>query len=245
MKNTEYKAYCFDLDENLFNTWEVIFLWDTQEEKSIEVNQHDYYHLIKEERYIHLDNDIEKSMMNFRKANGHLRDELAYCYVKYRLGYKEYVWPSWDRFITAINNNCPIAIITARGHAVEEFKIAFDALVELMINDWLITNKPIIYFYPVSNRDFCKKIKIDFDVKVAWKKAICFRDFLNKIVKQYWWKISIGFSDDSMSNIIQLMQFVLEENGKSEYSSNVGIEYNFYDTGRGTPQCLKFKGKLL
>ena len=48
-----------------------------------------------------------------------------------------------------------------------------------------------------------------------------------------------------MINVIQLMQFVLEENGKSEDSSNIEIEYNFYDTGRGTPQCLKFVGKLL
>lgn len=245
MKNTEYKAYCFDLDENLFNTWEVIFLWDTQENKSIKVNQHDYYHLIKEERYTHLNDDIETSMSNFRRWHWYLRDKLAYCYVKSRLGFTEYLWPSWDRFITAINNNCPIAIITARGHAIEEFQIAFDALFELMMNDWIITNKPKIFFYPVSNRDFCKKMNIAWETKVADKKAICFKDFLNKIAKQDWWKISIWFSDDSMVNVMQLMQFVLEENGKSEDSSNIEIEYNFYDTGRGTPQCLKFKWKLL
>lgn len=245
MENTEYKAYCFDLDENLFNTKEVIYLFDKEENTTIEVNQHDYYQFIKNERYSHIDWDIEESMNNFRRWDWYLRDNLTSCYVKSRIGYLEYLWPSWDRFITAINNNCPIAIITARGHAVEEFEIAFDALFELMIRDGIIANKPKIFFYPVSNRDFCLEMGIAWETKIASKKAICFKDFLHKIAKQDWWKISIWFSDDSMINVMQLMQFVLEENGKSEDSSNIEVEYNFYDTGRGTPQCLKFKGRLL
>lgn len=240
----EHKAYCFDLDENIFNTEEVIFLWDTEEQKEIAVLQDKYYQLITSPRYTHINNEIEESMRNFRKNDWYLCKQLISCYKQYQAGDESKIWPSWGTFLQAINTKSPIAIITARGHRVEEFEKAFYALSRLMIEDKVISKIPNIIFYPVSNTEFCENFGIEFTVPISEKKALCFKDFMSKITTTAEGKLSIGFSDDSMCNIMKMIQFVLENNVQTWTDETLDIEYNFYDTGRGKPQCLKFKGKV-
>lgn len=251
MEIWEIKIYTFDLDENLFFCWEKIFLWDKVNNKEIWVLQDEFYHLIQQkDLYWFVNDDIEVSMRNFRKWDGYLAKQLVETYKENKL------WPSFEIFLKALNNGSPISIITARGHSVEEFEFAFSTLFWLLREKWELKedSSPNIIFQPVSNKDFCAKIWIDWYLEASEKKALCFEKFLRetiaKIRKEYrerWEKtpyISIWFSDDSRWNVLKMMDYVLSNNGNWKLKTQP-IEYNFIDTSNEKPQNLKFNWKML
>lgn len=249
------EIYTFDMDENLLFTGEVIFLLDKLKNKKIAVLQDEYYKCIKDkERYEHINNNIEESMINFRKNDWYLEKQLISVYEKWISGDKESVWPSWNVFIQALEDKAPIAIITARWHNVKEFEKAFTSIIKRLIKDKFLkennykTYFECIDFYPVSNRILNEKEGIPFEQHPSVKKNYFFKKFLNDTIKKYgkdYKKFTIGFSDDSRSNIIKMIEFILDNNEKNSNSKDwIEVEYNFYDTWNRNNQRIKIIGKL-
>lgn len=252
VKNKEFKIYSFDLDENLLFAWEVIFMWDKKKHKEIAVEQDIYYKLLQDPRYEHVKGDIENSMRNFRKNNGYLKKQLLEVYDRWINNDEEAAWPSWEAFINAIEEEAPISIITARWHAVKEFKSAFKAIIERLYLDGLITKNywlKHLTFYPVSNRAMNEKLGIPFETHPAEKKYILFKKFLSETLEKYkdkikkYEKVTIWFSDDSRWNILKMVQYVLENNTKNK--DWIDVEYVFFDTGERESQVIRLTWKAL
>lgn len=247
--NTEIKLYTFDLDENIFFCWEKIYLYDTLEQKEISISQELYSQYVNNDRYHFIDHDIEKSMRNFRKWKWYLKDQLLKTYKEWK------IWPSFDTFIKALNNECYICILTARWHSLVEFEKAFLALIKQFQKDWLVKAWIQIHltYQPVSNRWFCKKMWIDWYQSASLKKALCFKQFLRdsyeKIVQHSLeqWKnipfISIWFSDDSTWNIKKMKEYIEENHEKSEIQQ--WIEYNLLDSSSQQIINQKFLWNIL
>lgn len=258
-KNKEFKIYVFDLDENLLFANEKILLFDKKNNKEIEVLQDEYYNLIKDkENYDHIQGSIELSMINFRKSNWYLKNQIEEVFNRYLNWDSEALWPSWDYFITALNDKSPIAIITARGHSVTEFKKAFNNLIKILYDKKLITTQPKevdIDFFPCSNSELNKRFNMEFTTPIPKKKNFFFQHFLlntlNKINVEDYSSFSIWFSDDSRGNTLQMLKYVLENNWVltdkkikiKEWIKDLDIEYNFYDTHDRKKQWVKFHWK--
>lgn len=252
-KKGEFKIYSFDLDENLLFAGEVIFMWDKKKHKEIAVEQDIYYKLLQDpKRYEHVKGNIENSMRNFRKNNGYLKKQLLEVYDRWINNDEEAVWPSWKAFINAIEEEAPVSIITARGHAIKEFQSAFKAIIERLYLDGFISKNyglKHLTFYPVSNKALNDKLGIPFEAHAAEKKSILFKKFLSETLEKYknkiknYEKVTIWFSDDSRGNILKMVQYVLENNTKNV--DGIEIEYVFFDTGERQSQVIRFTWKAL
>lgn len=267
-KSRELMVFCFDMDENLFFLNDIIFMFDKLLNKEIAISQNEFYEIEKDkERYGYVNGDMVQSYRQFRLGGGYLREQIIKTYKDFINWNEELIWPAWNGFLKAINWNHPLAIVTARGHDVEEFKLAFDDLFTLMKKDKLLKEdvNPYIMFFPCSNKKLNDDFNIDFETSIQKKKSFFFHHFLNETIKEFFSTdkydtISVWFSDDSICNIMQLMEYVLRNNWNTsdeDYKDLMDIkdansilkdkpiEYHFYDTHNWKIQKTKFVWKML
>jgi hypothetical protein len=146
--------YFFDFDDNIIHLPTTIVLMDTStgQEKSISTQQ-----------YAEISNQVGQpgpwqnfklnpaaSYRNFREQPQRglndqpliedMREALAHPFVEWR-------GPSWEFFVHAVNNNRPIAVITARGHHPHTIRRAIDMLV---LSRDLSSHPNYLSVYPVT-----------------------------------------------------------------------------------------------
>ncbi len=115
------KAYAFDVDSNLVFTDTTIWIEIEQNGKRIptEISQQQYDDLSSDlkkwEKFRYFDNNVEKSMRNFRGSDKFEKD-IFDAINQWKL------WPSRDKFIEANRYASPIGIITARWHPISDLK---------------------------------------------------------------------------------------------------------------------------
>ncbi len=263
------KTYAFDVDANLLFTDTKIILekkWENGERKPIDVSQHDYEILkLDTKHYRHVDNNIEKSMINFR-GPGKFEEDIFAAIDQNKFA------PSWNKFIEANKNASPLAIITARGHSIEELKTTHKKIIqeiltddqredflysmkerlwqykthdEMIINEYLDNN----FYAPCSNEAFLAGIWKELSDSMPDRKNAAFEQFVlhiksvfennygkNFLAKR---KIRVGFSDDSHHNITWLHHHI--------YTKETGLMrkypevlFRMYDTGETRTAPIKF-----
>lgn len=257
------KSYAFDVDSNLLFTDTKIIMekkWNDGIWLPEEVSQQQY-EIIKsdKENYRYIDNNIEKTMANFRWAGNF--EEVIFDALN-----KNQQWPSWDKFIEANRYASPIAIITARGHPVEDFKDTHKKLIIDNFNSWqqedlLNSMKERLwdykqsdefyiekyldnnYYAPCSDEVFLASIGKTLSDKMPDRKNAAFEKFVlhtKKIFETYYWanfmanrKIRIGFSDDT-SSIIEWIHHHIHTMDIGLMRKHPEILFRMYNTGGDT-----------
>ena len=226
----EYKAYSFDLDDNLLILPTRVVL-ETRAGKKEEYNTKDFEEIRNKLEELKL-KVIPETFKNFGDDEQFLKDMKA----SKKAG-------SWPYLIECIVNHASIfAIITARGHSPEILKEGLKRkLLEELTKEQLkefveafkekfkddVTNKSAeeifeIYlnhcrFYPTTYPPL--KEKYGKDKAVSDIKAIVFREFRKYLVKhtEETFKekvdLKIGFSDDSTAHLSSIANSVLKDYG--------------------------------
>ncbi len=235
----------------------------------MDVTQPDYENLKHDtNNYRHVENDIEKSMANFRGSEKFEKD------IFDAIEQKKFA-PSWNKFLEANKNASPIAIITARWHSMEELKTTHRKIIhEVLTNgqreDFLYSMKERLgqyktsndvliniyldnnFYAPCSNEAFLASIWKEISDSMPDRKNSAFEAFVLHIKKVFDAnygqnflsdrKIRVGFSDDSNSNITWLHDFIYnKETGLMRKYPDV--LFRMYDTGdiRTTPTKFSYK----
>lgn len=243
----EYKAYSFDLDDNLLVLPTKVILTNNQgNKKLISTKKFEKIRYTLKEKELKITNETFK---NFENDENFLED------IK-----KGKEAGSWKYLIECITKHASIfSIITARGHSPEIIKLGLkEKLLETLSKEQLnqfkrrfklnykgnLKNKTIeeifdIYlktcrFYPCNHPTI--KNKYGDKKNVSELKAILFRDF-RKYLQDYVKtnigdniNIKMGFSDDSLAHLGSVANSVLKdygffffhgkENGISEFISS-------------------------
>lgn len=263
------KTYAFDVDANLLFTDTKIILdkkWENDERTPMDVSQHDYEILkLDTANYRHVDNDIEKSMENFRGPERFEKD------IFDAIEQKKFA-PSWNKFLEANKNASPLAIITARWHSVEDLKMTHRKIIQEILTDdqredflysmkerlgqYKTSNDTLIntyldnnFYAPCSNWAFLASIWKELSDSMPDRKNAAFEAFVVHIKKVFDThygqnflsdrKIRVGFSDDSNSNITWLHHHIhTQETGLMRKYPEV--LFRMYDTGETRAAPTKF-----
>lgn len=234
------KSYAFDLDQNIFATTTEVYLkvrqpdgsWKTE---TIPNSLYDKY-TKDPTSYKRISDDIEKSLVNFRKE-GELIKDIYKVLDEKRFG------PARDSFKKATIDAAPIGIITARGNPIEDIKemhkiviyevLKIEELEELIDNmrnhlwDQKKRKNKAITAYIDNNLYIWCATKTIIE-KYKWqdkdwreKKALAFELFVEKVIETYnkYYgkgilenrKLSIGFSDDSGKNTEAVRLHIIKE----------------------------------
>lgn len=232
----EYKAYSFDLDDNLLKIPTSVYLKDKDDN-------------IKEFSTLEFEKirgDLEKlQLREFSDSfSGFLSDEQFFSDLK-----KSEIAGSWRNLVNCVTKYASIfAIITARGNSKESLRegIKLSILKRFKEKDWdnfrtafeqkisknakEKTNKELldIYldlckFYPVNNKEIKKEFGDNLGTSelkaVAFEK---FQEYVNLYVKEKFGdkcKIKIGFSDDSLLHLRSIVNSVLKKHGLFFYQT--------------------------
>ena len=255
LKEFKKRAYSFDWDDNILMMPTRIHLdysveglmWvpitvSTEQFRSIR------HKLGVEFRY--LNNDISQSFKDFKDYDAFLKD------VEESLSYRRY-GPSFKKFKEALISGSDFSIITARSNPPRAIKDGIKLIIRkefmpwdekemeknlngLTIDEYLNLQD----YHPVSSEEFINKWGLDIDsTNPEEGKKIAFEDFVDRVVEKVssyqdtddFEGISIGFSDDDISNV-EVVEELIEEKLKQKYPD---IRFLVYDTS--DPQNPKKK----
>ncbi len=231
----EYKAYSFDLDDNLLKIPSFVYLEDE--------NGNEVKFSTSEFEKIRQDIDKLKLKINKNSFREFKDDKKLMEDIK-----KSSEAGSWRNLIKCVSKHASIfAIITARGHsplALREalkYKILEKISEEEMNNfrkqfiekypDSVYdkSNEEIfeIYldkckFYPVTHKSILKKYKCEDVSELKAKVFDEFYKYIHKYVRKYLGKktqIKIGFSDDSPHHLNKMINSILEKYGLFFYQT--------------------------
>jgi len=232
----EYKAYSFDLDDNLVSIPTVVYLKDKNE------------------------NIKEFSTLEFEKIRGNMEElglrEFSDSFLNFDLDEaffkdleKSIIAGSWKNLVNCVTKHASVfAIITARRHDKEALRkgikiLIFKNFTKKNFEDFRnsFTEKYKNYkdvktdeelldlyldlckFYPVNNKE--TKKELGNDLGTSELKAVAFEDFqkyVNLYVKEKFGdkcKIKIGFSDDSILHLKSIVNSVLKKHGLFFYQT--------------------------
>lgn len=119
-----HKAYAFDIDDNLLHTKATVFLEKRTKKgwrKRIEIPESELKKKIHDRDYRYPNNDIEDCFHHMR-GPGKIKEHLFEALENGRTG------PSWEKFKHANKEASPIALITARGHPIQDIRDAHHAM---------------------------------------------------------------------------------------------------------------------
>jgi hypothetical protein len=255
LKEFKKRAYSFDWDDNILMMPTRIhldyningFAWvpitvSTEQFRSIR------HKLGTEFRY--LNDDVGDAFKDFRDYDAFLKD------VEQALSYRQF-GPSFNKFKEALISGSDFSIITARSNPPQAIKDGIKLIIRksfnyreqeemeknlngLTIDEYLNLQD----YHPVSSQEFLNKWGLDIDsANPEEGKRIAFEDFVDRVVDQVssyqdneeFEGISIGFSDDDISNI-EIVEKLIEEKLKQKYPE---IRFLVYDTS--DPQNPKKK----
>jgi hypothetical protein len=154
--------YFFDFDDNVIHLQTKIVLYHKRSGEELQVSTTEYalaHPLLGksgspwEDFTVRFDPAVETSFRNFREVpketlGGRPQPLIADMLAALQHPFLEWRGPSWDFFVHAVNNNRPIAIITARGHHPHTIRRAINILVE---SRDLLANPNYLSVYPVSH----------------------------------------------------------------------------------------------
>jgi hypothetical protein len=240
------KTYSFDWDDNILKMSTRIHLeykvgglhWvpvsvSTEQFRSIR------HKLGDEFRYTN--NDILEAFKDFREYDSFIRD------VKYAIDSRSY-GPSFNDFKEALINGDDFSIITARSNSPQSLIDGIKVLIEknfsysekekmmknlkdTSINDYLKLQD----YHPVSSKEFLNSFGLDITSTNPEKgKEIAFRNFVERVIEQIdeiknnpdFEGISVGYSDDDLSNI-EIIETLIREELSVKYPE---IHFNVFDT---------------
>lgn len=151
--------YFFDMDDNIFHLNSRIYVYHSRTGEEFAVSTHDFATVAPQlgkpgnewEHYMIQDRGHQGSFRDFRDQPGLDVDEQPFL-SDFRSALED-SWvdwrgPSWDFFVHAVNNNRPIALITARGHHPFTIQRAFNLLVSSRVLD-AVPN--YLGIYPLSH----------------------------------------------------------------------------------------------
>jgi hypothetical protein len=235
----EYKAYSFDLDDNLLKLPTVVYLENEKgEQKEFSTSEFEKVRNKLNELNLSL---IENSFSNFSDDEQFFND----------LENSEEAG-SWRNLINCISKHANIfAIITARRHPSDvikkglknevlkriskeellNFRKIFSEKFNYLIKDETDEELLEIYFgyckfYPVNNPEI--KNKFGSNLNTSELKYLAFQEFqlyVNDHVKKMFGekcKVKIGFSDDSVIHLKTMINNVLKKHGLFFYQTNDG-----------------------
>lgn len=222
----EYKAYSFDLDDNILSLPTKVYLTN-KKGKEEEFSTCDFEKNRGKLKELNL-KITEKSFRNFKDDKVLLKD--------LKSAQKAGSWRNFKKCI--LKHTSLFAIITARGHSIEGLREAIEEVIlknltndelkefkdkyikkykkekinsiKLALKDYLDNCK----FYPTDNI----KIKEKFGIEdTSELKSLCFqefREYIYEFVKNKFGNdviIKIGFSDDSILHLKKITSKILEK----------------------------------
>jgi hypothetical protein len=245
------RAYSFDWDDNILHMPTMINMekrmgngWEL-----VKLTTGEYAELKDNEEYRYPEGDIRKAFSEFDDDEGFLKN------VEESLRKKDFA-PSFNDFKEAVIKAKPISIITARPQSPTTLKKGVSMIINTDFSDEEIDemvrnvednygfsgdSDEIIdkyiesnYYYPVSFRDRYADIKKG--------KGEALDNFVGNIVnsfekmdKKKYNKMSVGFSDDDVDNVEEMIKKV--ENEMTE--KYPGVKFYIYDTSeRGNNKLI-------
>jgi hypothetical protein len=236
------RAYSFDWDDNILHMPTMIHMEkkDGDEWSKVRISTSEYAELKDSPEYRYPDNDIKNAFIEFNDDKQFIEN------VKESLRTEDFA-PSFDDFKVALINAKPISIITARPQSPETLKKGVSLIIDTHFTDderdEMIENIQDNYDFSGDEDEMIKKyIESNYYYPVSFKnryvdvkkeKVNALDDFVSKVVKAFekmdkdeYNKMSVGFSDDDTDNIEHMVKKVKEEISK-RYPD---IEFYIYDT---------------
>lgn len=230
--------YFFDFDDNIVHleTKIVLFHKSTGSEKEISTSEYPNIHSLlgkkgtEWEHYIaHEEASGGGSYRNFRELpadllKGHPQPLIADMHTALQNPYRDWRGPSWNFFAHAVNNNRPVAVITARGHHPHTIRRAIDLLV---LSGDLDAHPNYLSVYPVSYPetrralgDHEMKLNTGELKKIAIKAAVsdAFACYGENPFHRF------GMSDDDPKNIALIIEAMRDL--KESYPQNAFFAFN-------------------
>jgi len=172
--------YFFDFDDNIIHLPTKIVVFDTQSGEEKSLSTHDYaevfsqlgqpgsawerFQVLKDQSYRNF-REQPKASLNEQPLIQDMRQALNHPFVEWR-------GPSWEFFVHAVNNNRPIAVITARGHHPHTIRRAIDMLV---LSRDLSSHPNYLSVYPVTYPEVLERLsegRPDLSIAELKKRAI-------------------------------------------------------------------------
>ncbi len=229
--------YFFDFDDNVvhLHTKIVVFHKRTGDEREISTTDFPLVHpdLGKPgsewEHYEVREHGEMGSFRNFREMNpallkGRPQPLVADMHSALQNPFQEWRGPSWNFFSHAVNNNRPIAVITARGHHPHTIRRAIDLLV---LSGDLDAHPNYLSVYPVSNPDIRKSLgDTDFKLSTGDLKKIAIKAAVADAFACYGENPyhRFGMSDDDPHNVALIIEAMREL--KELYPENAFFAFN-------------------
>jgi|TARA_R110000782_G_scaffold169281_3_gene261173 hypothetical protein len=245
------RAYSFDWDDNILHMPTMIHMdkMDGDEWSKVKLTTSEYAELKNSPEYRYPDNDIKNAFTEFNDDREFIRN------VEESLENQDFA-PSFNDFKEALIKAKPMSIITARPQSPDTLKEGVSIIIENHFSDeekeemvenisdnydFTGTQDEIIkkyiesnYYYPVSFNNRYADIKKE--------KGNALDDFVKKVIlsfekmdKDEYNQMSVGFSDDDTDNVKHMIKKVKEEISK-RYPE---IKFYIYDTSE------KGKNKLI
>lgn len=249
------RAYVFDIDQNLWHTGTSVMMEKKQSDGSwqtIDVSQEEYMKLKNLDDIRHVENNIEKSMLNFRdywpQWVGKFKADIYEAIANQKHG------PSFEKFVEAVKYANPIAIITARGHKEETLRHTFAEVIADVLegdnsafheNMAKILDKDISFqtalsnyidlskFYAVSNDEFMAKYP---DTPSSFRKTQAMDEYLHYVIDELKTlykaeKLSVWFSDDDEKNISSMITFFEQKMQEEKFKNTHLVIYHAIPEG--------------
>ena len=236
------RTYSFDWDDNILHMPTMVHMDKKTKNgwEKVKVTTSEYAEIKDMEDYRYPDGDIKKAFIEFDDDNIFIEN------VKESVKNKKFA-PSFNDFKEALIGAKPLSIITARPQKPETLKKGIEIVInevftedeieEMVENiednyDFTGTKEEQIkkyiesnYYYPVSlNNRY---------TDITKGKTDALDDFVSKVLKGFekmdkekYNKMSVGFSDDDVSNVKEMVKKVEEEMSKT-YPE---VEFYIYDT---------------
>jgi hypothetical protein len=229
--------YFFDFDDNVVHLGTKIMLFNKQTGEEFGVSTADFATVAKDlgkagTEWAHFEareDPITGSYKRFRDdpaLGGEGRPQYLITDMLTALGHPFLDWrgPSWDFFVHAVNNNRPIAVITARGHHPHTIRRAINLLV---VSRDLEASPNYLSVYPVSNPEIRHQLG---DTEMKWSTGELKKAAIRAAVKDAFECYELnphhrfGMSDDDPHNVALILQAMKEL--KKEYPENAFYVFN-------------------
>lgn len=255
--------------------------WDgTFTTKTIDyLEYYDNYNLYSWSWYRLINNDPEEAFQNARDylvwSNVHPGPDIMLQQVIKALQDINFS-PSMYKFVDEVLKNANLFCInTARGNGMDTLKQSI-----YLINQELLSHNEkkdqidairdkfqrnthtdmqilrryldVNCYFPVSNREFCKLLHIDFDIHTSEKKTLVMDWYITYITKLLQWyqtlssnkRISLWFSDDTYKNVEKMLSYFLMISSNKQ-SPHDYYKYRLYFTWPNIEESKeKFEGFL-
>lgn len=223
--------YFFDFDDNVVHLNTKIVLFNKKDSSRLEIPTGEFADIsqivgkkgTKWESWELSDLSSDAGSFQYFRELGHIEDPAKQPLIEDMLEalsheFLEWRGPSWQFFKHAVNNNRPLAIITARGHHPNTIKRAINLLVN---SRDLEANPNYLSVYPVSNPSIRAELgDPDFKLSVAELKKRAIKASVQDAFWVYEQNPShrFGMSDDDPANV-ELITEAMQEL-KEDYPRN-------------------------